>query len=101
MNGTLFSKLKLPINQIMHVLHVWLCGASYTVAVDYFGYSEHTIVDYYKYFRNLVADAVDFEDVKIGGPGIVVQIDESKFGKRKNIIEVIALKVFGSLEASN
>ena len=28
MNGTLFSKLKLPINQIMHVLHVWLCGAS-------------------------------------------------------------------------
>src|SRR5271163_4599279 len=34
-------------------------------------------------FRQLVSAALDDEDMVIGGPGIVVEIDESKFGKRK------------------
>ena len=39
---------------------------------------------YFKYFRELVSDALDEADYCIGGPGIVVELDESKFGKRKN-----------------
>lgn len=38
---------------------------------------------YINFFRNLVADSLDNEDFKIRGPGIIVEIDESKFGKRK------------------
>jgi len=31
-----------------------------------------------------VADCVELEDVTIGGEGVIVEIDEGKFGKRKN-----------------
>jgi len=35
------------------------------------------------HFRRLVADSLDEEDSLIGGPGIIVEIDETKMGKRK------------------
>jgi transposase-like protein len=51
--------------------------------------AEDTILDYFRYFRNLVADSLDEMDFKIGGQDVIVvilvivEIDESKFGKRK------------------
>jgi transposase-like protein len=48
------------------------------------GHSSATIVDYFGHFRQLVVSALDEEDTLIGGPGTVIQVDESKFGKRKN-----------------
>ena len=36
-----------------------------------------------KFFRQLCADDVSMNDAVIGGEGIVVEIDKSKFGKRK------------------
>ena len=47
------------------------------------GHSPNTVSNFMKYFRNLVIETLDDEDEIIGRPGIVVEIDESKFGKRK------------------
>jgi hypothetical protein len=47
------------------------------------GHSPNTITDYMKFYRELVIDTLkDYKD-KIGGKGIIVKIDESKFGRRK------------------
>ncbi|KCZ81183.1 hypothetical protein H312_01393 [Anncaliia algerae PRA339] len=35
------------------------------------------------HLRELLADSLDFSDVKIGGDQVVVEIDETKLGKRK------------------
>jgi len=64
--------------------YLWLAGVSYTSAQLMSAHSPNTIVDYYRFFRELVADSFDDEDWKIGGEGIIVEVDESKFGKRKN-----------------
>ena len=45
-------------------------------------YSE-AIVAWTSYVRQLCADFVSLESVKIGGPNIVFEIDETKMGKRK------------------
>lgn len=48
--------------------------------------SRATITDWYSYCREtVVIYQLDKQEIfpKIGGPGKVVQIDESKFGKRK------------------
>jgi transposase-like protein len=47
-------------------------------------HSSATIVDYYGFFRALVADSLNEEDWTIGGDEIIVEVDESKFGKRKH-----------------
>ena len=47
------------------------------------GHSSQTISSLWRDFRDLVSSAVDDEDMVIGGPNIVVEINESQFEKRK------------------
>jgi transposase-like protein len=83
LKNSFFYKTRLALNQALHLAHLWLCGATADFALQYLGHSSHTIADYFDYFRKLVADSLDTQDFKIGGNGIIVEVDESKFGKRK------------------
>src|SRR5271167_4007277 len=47
------------------------------------GYSKNTVNHFLQYYRELVACTLDTNDTMIGGPGIIIKVDESKFGKRK------------------
>ena len=40
-------------------------------------------MDWYNLYREVCSEVLIKEDAKIGGPGKTVEIDESKFGKRK------------------
>ena len=44
---------------------------------------EETLVDWYNLCREVCSEVLEKENVKVGGPGKVAEIDESKFGKRK------------------
>jgi hypothetical protein len=35
------------------------------------------------YIRQLCADCVETATVRIGGPGVIIEVDETKLGKRK------------------
>ena len=64
------------------------------------GCSAHTVCSFNNYFRGLVADSLDAEDRMIGGPEVIVEIDESKLSKikynRGHRIE--GVWVFGGIE---
>ena len=47
------------------------------------GWSNRNVADWTTNIQDLVATLVLEDNGQIGGPGIVVEIDESKFGKRK------------------
>ena len=47
------------------------------------GVCSEAITEWTKYIRQLVADCVETEQVMIGGENIVVEVDETKLGKRK------------------
>jgi hypothetical protein len=47
------------------------------------GHSSPTVTAFNGYFRQLVASTLESDDTIIGGEGIVVQVDETKMGKRK------------------
>ena len=46
------------------------------------GLSQHTCVDWATFFRDVAIEIMLEESEKIGGPGIYVEIDQSKFSKR-------------------
>ena len=80
-HGTFFSKSKLRYDKVMQMAYFWLSKASTTQIVTYTQVSGKSVQAYY--FQELVADTLDEEDFVIGGEGIVVEVDETKLGKRK------------------
>ena len=67
----------------MVFLYHWLCGASTKQLGIYTGWSKGKVATWLKRVQEMVAETVRYDHEMIGGPGIVVEIDESKFGKRK------------------
>jgi transposase-like protein len=81
--GTFFFESSLGCKEILQIAQLWLSGASHTTAIALTGHSSATLTNFYAHFRQLVTQALAEEDQVIGGPGIEVEIDETKLGKQK------------------
>lgn len=73
------SKLK-PV-EILMFTYYWCYNIPMRVIRKEFKMSDKTIVDWSSFCRKVAVDQVLDNPVKIGGPGVIVEIDESKFGK--------------------
>ena len=104
--GSFFELSHLSKETIIKLTYFWCRNYSNKLASHETGVSEHTIVDWFQFCRDVCVDLLDSElglgiasDI-IGGQGVVVEIDESKFGKRKynrgKYIE--GVWVFGGIE---
>lgn len=82
-NGSFFAGSRIPCNEVMHLAYLWLTGCTSDIMLHHIGHSTATTSSYRGYFRQLVSEMVDSDDIIIGGQGIVVQVDETKIGKRK------------------
>jgi hypothetical protein len=80
--------------------YLWLSGCNHKTIIRMTGHSSLTVIVYIGYYRQLVSSSLDDEDQVIGGPGIIVEVDESKFGKRKynRGHRVDGVWVFGGVE---
>ncbi|CAF3574980.1 unnamed protein product [Rotaria socialis] len=67
-HGTFFSNSKLAIRQVLDLTYFW---------------AESTIVDWKNFSRDLCGEHFSRHPVVIGGPGHIVEIDESAWTKRK------------------
>ena len=47
--------------------------------------SKHTVVDFYNFLREVCSTVLEELSEQVGGPGKIVEIDESKFGKKNTI----------------
>lgn len=81
--GSFFSRCKLKCNEIMLLLYLFLSNTSCSSIQLISGHSSATIAEYHRFYLQLIENNVENEDMKIGGNGIKVQIDETKLGKRK------------------
>lgn len=98
--GTIF-KSKLPINKVLHLLYLWACGNTHSYIRNMTGCSASTVSRLLRRFNNLlIYDQENRPAVMIGGPGVIVEVDESKFGKRKyhRGQRVEGVWVFGGVE---
>eukprot|EP01035_Chromulina_nebulosa_P026941 gene26941-35343_t len=82
---TIFKGSNLPLNNILKMGYYWLQDVPNSFLITTLGYSSATVSQWSKYFRQAIGDDVvrHQEENLVGGEGIFVEIDESKFGKRK------------------
>ncbi len=96
-----FSSSKLPISVLLKLTFYWVnkCREDFVKTQLRLG-SDHTLVDWYNFCREVCLEILVGENEQIGGPGVEVEIDESKFGKRKyhRGRRVDGVWVFGGIE---
>lgn len=81
--NSFFGKAKLDCRDVLLIGYLWLSGCCHTTAQAITGHSSATITDYFGHYRDLVSGSMESSDTMIGGTDIVIELDESKFAKRK------------------
>lgn len=83
--GTFFEKAKLSISDCVNLVAVLLHlkPPRQDYIMKNIGVASHTAVDWYSFCREVFYEDCIVKSEKLGGPGVVVEIDEAKFGKRK------------------
>jgi transposase-like protein len=82
--GTIFAGSHLSIAKICMMMCLWLDGVKIVTIQKHLRISSNkTIVYWGSFLREVLYDSIFDNKTPIGGPGTIVEIDESKFGKRK------------------
>jgi transposase-like protein len=81
--GSFFAGSRLKCNEILLFGYYWLGGCSHSQLSKFTGFGRATVTEYMQHFRQLISESLEPEDTLIGGDDITVEVDESKFGKRK------------------
>ena len=96
-----FSQSKLSMGDIIKLTYLWVYkhtneNIKHEVRLG----SDHTVVDWKNFCREVCTIIIESESEQIGGEGKTVEIDESKFGKRKfhRGRRVDGIWVFGGIE---
>ena len=82
--GSWFSGSQLHLDQVIKLTYYWV----YKLPLEFIARelkigSEHTIVDWCQFAREVCIGLINTENEQIGGPGVEIEIDETKFWKRK------------------
>jgi hypothetical protein len=82
-HGTFFSGSQLECRKILMIGYLWILKTPTSSIVQMTGCSTRTVCTFARHYRNLCSSHLTEHDDYIGGPGVTVEIDESKLGKRK------------------
>jgi transposase-like protein len=83
-HNTIFQSSNLKVTDILELIYLKIClNSRYQDVISCTTLTSKTITKWTRYIQQIMANDLEVDDIKVGGPGIVVEIDESKFGKRK------------------
>ena len=82
--GSMFLGSSLKTRQIMGLARCWLKGETHRMAAIATGLHHNTVGTWFAAFRELVSCNKEHWSAPIGGHGVVVHVDETLLGHRKN-----------------
>ena len=99
---TVFEKMHIKVDEAMELFYLFNNEATTKFIIETKGYTRFTVMRWYKIYNILVNDFSYFQ-TKIGGKDVIVECDESKFGKRKfnRGHKVDGVWVFGMVERTD
>jgi len=98
-----FSGSHFSFSQVIKLIYYWTYQYPQHIVLHETGLSNKTVIDFYNFYRKVCVVILEDHSEPIGGPGRVVEVDESKFGKRKfsRGKKVDGVWVFGGIERDN
>ena len=94
---------KLSLETVLEFVYLWSQGFTHSEVMHELKLSKKTVMEWFMFFRESCIYSVMEQSEQTGGNGVEVEIDESKFGKRKYHCshKVEGQWVFGGCEKSN
>ena len=101
--GSWFAESRMTVEEILKFTYWWCQDLDQAQIRHEMGVATNTGVDWDSFCREVCEVTLFENSVRIGGPGKIVQIDESKFGKRKyhRGHRVEGQWVFGGIESDS
>jgi hypothetical protein len=96
--GSIFDTSKLSPAEVLSIAYEWLSDSSVSSTARRTGHARYTVSRFYGYFRQIASSMVEYSQVKLGGLGVIVQIDETIIRKDKETGKDIW--VVGAIEKS-
>lgn len=81
--GSFFEGSHLPLVSLIVLMWAWAYSMPLHHASEFAYVSKCTAITWYNYFREVCAHHLSNGDHKLGGCGVVVEIDETKIAHRK------------------
>ena len=78
-----FVDSKLPLETILKFVYLWSQGFTHSEVMHELKLCKKTVTEWFMFFHESCIFLVMEQSEQIGGNGVEVEIDESKFGKRK------------------
>lgn len=81
--GSIFSNFpKSSLVDIFCTIFCWAQEKPLSTVTEDFGMPKKTVLKVFEYLRGVISDYVAREPVRLGGPGVICQIDESLFSHK-------------------
>ena len=77
--GTFFQNTMITLQKWLILIYWWVREYSVTLAKEEAEVSKHTAIDVYQWLREVCSTKLMSQQIELGGPGQIVQIDESLF----------------------
>ena len=86
-DGSFFEKSKLPLRKWLVLLYWWSREYPVLMATEEAEITKHTAIDVFQWLREVCSwRLLNIDDFRVGGPGSVVQIDESLFRHKPKVV---------------
>lgn len=83
LSESFFSKSKIEIKKLILLLYLWACNVSVTKVSKILDISDNSAICWFQYIRDVCSAILLATNIKLGGVGKIVQIDESAFIRAK------------------
>ncbi len=80
--GSFFARSRISLQKWVHVMYLWSERHGEIAVGRQVNLSEKTMIDCYSFFREICAVHFEANPIKIGRPGITVEVDESCFSHK-------------------
>ena len=84
MKGTFLEGCSVEVRKVLKLAHLWLSAGSHQLIMLQTGLSSQAVTNYLKNLRDVVGwHRLSSGDPRIGGPGLIIQVDETVTVHRK------------------